>query len=693
MGTNASTKRFLPNSIWLRRSSLLLIFFSVGCTASPLITTRTRRQPTDAEAAAVAFLADPAYRNLSLSPDGTKIAAIRSTGESDSIVLLGVDGDAAERVLVEERRSGYRTRGTRVLRQLGWPSNDRIVYSIETPYVSEEDGIEIPNERSLTLGASSRTMLAASGNIRKTRLYSIGLAGPRKYLGKRWPRADVSMSQDWIVSWLPNDPDHFLVEYQGDVLRVDSHDGSFSIAEAQRNGMSSWAADYRGEIRAAWSFTTGTRETGFYARASSRDDWKRLTKNDRYLEKGFWFADFSEDSDRIYVYSDQHTDKAALYEYDIGRNQLGREVFRDPDYDIDVGWLQSSPIDGRLLAIHYARHRPVVEVVDPEWQGFWSRITKRFPQSALQIASFDASGRKMLLMVSSDRSPSTVYFHDVDSGEFRLVTELYPDLLGKERALAVPTRFRARDGVEIEAFISNPPSKTDETNRVIIIPHGGPETRDVIAWDPAVQFLVMRGFTVVRLNYRGSIGYGRDHERGGDLEWGHAVQNDIADATNFLIGEGIATPGRIGIFGIGHGGYLALQALVSHPEVYQAGASWGGETDLVVKRRDDWDTLWDDSASDVLVGSALTDRNRLIETSPARQAERITVPVLLGHGTDDPAVDPKHLSFMAHSLRSAGAEFEAYRYENELDDFIDPRSRVDFYLRLADFFDRHLGDH
>jgi dipeptidyl aminopeptidase/acylaminoacyl peptidase len=112
-----------------------------------------------------------------------------------------------------------------------------------------------------------------------------------------------------------------------------------------------------------------------------------------------------------------------------------------------------------------------------------------------------------------------------------------------------------------------------------------------------------------------------------------------------------------------------------------------------VKRRDDWDTLWDDSASDVLVGSALTDRNRLIETSPARQAERITVPVLLGHGTDDPAVDPKHLSFMAHSLRSAGAEFEAYRYENELDDFIDPRSRVDFYLRLADFFDRHLGDH
>jgi dipeptidyl aminopeptidase/acylaminoacyl peptidase len=205
-----------------------------------------------------------------------------------------------------------------------------------------------------------------------------------------------------------------------------------------------------------------------------------------------------------------------------------------------------------------------------------------------------------------------------------------------------------------------------------------------------VQFLAHRGFTVVQLNYRGSTGYGREHERKGDREWGDAVQNDLADAASWLIDEGIARPGRIAIFGRGHGGYLALQAMVTHPDLYRAGASWGAPTDLVVLRSDDGDGVLEESVNDVLIGSSLTDRARLIESSPARQADRIEAPALLGHGMDDPAVDSKHLDFMATALESADAEFEAFRYENELDEFIDDRDRIDFYLRLADFFEREL---
>jgi len=629
---------------------------------------------------------------MRLSTDGSHVAAIRSSTTGDSIVLIEIGENTRERVLVEEKRSGYRTRGTRRLRELGWPAANRIVYSIETPYLSEEDGLELLNDRGSNLRADAGRASPDNSILRKTRLYSIGLSGKRKYLAKDWPRADVSINQDRILSWLPNDPEHFLVEFQGNPLRVDARSGSYTVVESMRNVLESFVADHTGKIRVARSFERPTRERGLHARSSITGSWERLIKYDRYVENGFFFAGFSDDPSRIYVYSDRDADKIALFEYDLDRSALGRQVIADPDFDLHLGWLDSSPVDGRLLAVHYYRDRLTTRVFDSAWRPIWDRIRLRFPNQDVRIESQDASGQKMLLIASSDRLPPRAYFHDSESGEFQLVAELYPKLRGIELAPTQAMSFIARDGVEIDVYVTTPQSNVNAPNRVIIFPHDGPATRDVIEWHPAVQFLAQKGFAVVQLNYRGSTGYGREHERRGDHEWGRAVQNDLADTARWLIRKDIATPERIGIFGTGYGGYLALQSLVSHPALFRAGASWGGLTDLLKMRFDDNEDSWDDSVHEILVGNSLTDRARLLETSPARQARRIKSPVLLGHGTDDPSVSAEHLNLMASALRSADAEYEAYRYKNELDEFIDEHNRVDFYLRLADFFERHLGE-
>ena len=205
-----------------------------------------------------------------------------------------------------------------------------------------------------------------------------------------------------------------------------------------------------------------------------------------------------------------------------------------------------------------------------------------------------------------------------------------------------------------------------------------------------MQFLASRGFTVFQPNFRGSTGYGRKFREAGYQQYGRAMQDDITDGVKWLISEGIADPDRIGIFGIGYGGYAALQGLVSTPDLYAAGASYGGISDLIALISDDAGYGFHTSANEVLIGSRWSDRESLRSVSPVHHAAEIVAPVLLGHGTNDWNHHIRHTDDMAAALEAAGVEHEVYRYRGESHGFLDERTRTDFYQKLGDFFERHL---
>jgi len=205
-----------------------------------------------------------------------------------------------------------------------------------------------------------------------------------------------------------------------------------------------------------------------------------------------------------------------------------------------------------------------------------------------------------------------------------------------------------------------------------------------------VQFLASRGFAVFQPNFRGSAGYGRRYTRLGYKQWGLAMQDDVTDAARWLVDRGTADPDRIGIYGASYGGYAALMALVRAPELFAAGASLAGVTDLITLLDDDeWYGLNDWNTP--MVGGRFSDRAQLRETSPAQNAERIRAPVLIAHGTEDPVVHVKHAELMADALRDRNKEVEEYLYEGEVHGFHDERNRIDFHDKLADFFTRHLS--
>ena len=192
-------------------------------------------------------------------------------------------------------------------------------------------------------------------------------------------------------------------------------------------------------------------------------------------------------------------------------------------------------------------------------------------------------------------------------------------------------------------------------------------------------------------NFRGSDGYGQQFEDLGTGRWGLEMQDDITDGAAWLVDEGIADPQRLGIFGVSYGGFAALHALVKEPDLFRAGASYAGVTDILTLLGDDkryWGLL-DDMQR--LVGHRWSDRERLRAISPAQNADKIRVPVLIGHGTEDWRVHVKQAEAMIEALQDADVPVEAYLYDGEVHGFLDERNRIDFYTRLADFFERNLA--
>ncbi len=617
---------------------------------------------------AKAFFGNPLFSHVRLSPSGRRIAALVSSGENE--VLMSIDLETGERVplTVLERKERSHFLASQKVVGVGWASEDIVAMSVSRP-------------------------IAGPGFMRRQHSLIVSdVRDPRaRDLGKDWPFSKYLRQQDLVISLLPDDPGRLLLNWFGEVRRVDLKFSRLRSFEFKKKGIGAWAVDHEFIVRIGYSGERWTNEFEVWGRISDQDRIEKLVKWDPLdIEEtgvGFYFAGFSEKPELIYIASERETGRYAVYEYDLRTREIGRAVFEHPEYE--VYWIRTSVVDGRLLSVHYLEDSWVTRFVDAKYRRLWESVEQQFPGKTVSIESTDRNERSSIFVVSADDFSPVYYRLDHGTREFSRLFRARPTLDGQPLSKTESIRFRARDGLEISGYVTRPAHASDPT-ATIIFPHDGPFRRSVRGWDPRVQFFASRGFTVFQLNYRGSTGYGRKFREAGYQQYGRAMQDDITDGVQWLIAEGIADPDRIGIFGIGYGGYAALQGLVSTPELYAAGASYGGISNLDALLHDNAGYGFYSPANRVLLGARWSDRESLRAASPVHHATHIRVPVLLGHGTDDSISHVSHTDEMAAALEKAGVEHEVYRYRGETHDFLDERTRIDFYQKVGDFFERHL---
>lgn len=605
-----------------------------------------------------AFLGNPLFSHVKLSPSGRRIAVMISREEKDALISIDLATGERNALALLERREYSKSGASKKLVDVEWASEDFVILaqSIERP----------------AAGTSARILHLLSSSISEPRLRPLGFGR--------------------VISTLPDDPKSYLVNFRGNAQRADLRTGRRRGVEIQKTGVGDWRVDHEFKVRIGFSSEEYNNEFEVWGRVTDQDRVERLVKWDPLsideTGPGFYFEGFSERSHIIYVSSERETGRFAIYEYDLRERKLGSVIFEHAEYEISS--IRTSVVDGRLLSIHYFEDLPVTRYVDPEYRELWEPIERNFPGKTVSIVSSNRDESVSIFVVSADDLAPTYYKLDHQTGEYSRLFRSRPALSELTLSKMEPVQFQSRDGLDIHGYVTRPVGATGPT-ATIVFPHRGPFARNYRGWDEQVQFFASRGFTVFQLNHRGSTGYGRAFREAGYKQFGRAMQDDVTDGVKWLIAEGISDPDRIGIFGVGYGGYAALQGLTSTPDLYAAGASYAGISDLVTLLDDDNLAYWGaDAVNKALIGSRWTDRGYLREVSPAHHADRIKVPVLLGHGTNDWNYNIRHTDKMTSALEKAGIEHEVYRYRGESHAFLDERTRIDFFQKVGAFFERHL---
>ena len=361
----------------------------------------------------------------------------------------------------------------------------------------------------------------------------------------------------------------------------------------------------------------------------------------------------------------------------------GRTVLYRPEADLDGYALRD---DGTVLAVWTVDG--VTELCLHALSDGSLLRTVPLPEPVMPGWSLAADGTTMVAELTGPRSPRALRTVAIDGGSPPALLSASPSPPGS-CGLVTPVRYGyvAADGLALSGWLYTPPGRF-RANRTVVSFHGGPEGQERPAYSPLAQSLVAAGFTVFAPNVRGSGGFGRAFMTADDGPAREASFADVRTTVDELVAAGIAEPGRIGVHGWSYGGYLALVALTRWPELFAAGATLAGMSDL--RTFFAGTEPWMAAASVTEYGDPVADREMLARISPMTGLERLTAPVLLAHGDRDTNV-PVAESVQAHqALQARGATSELLLLPGEGHTVVGREHLIELSAAVVAWFDRWL---
>jgi dienelactone hydrolase len=318
-------------------------------------------------------------------------------------------------------------------------------------------------------------------------------------------------------------------------------------------------------------------------------------------------------------------------------------------------------------------------------------LSAQFPDEVVNFINFTDDGKKLLFHVASDRDPGSYYLYDRASNKAELLFSNMEQIDPEQMAQRHPVEFKARDGTLITGYLTLPKNPDKKKLPMVLYPHGGPSgvTEDWY-FDTDAQFLASRGYAVLQLNFRGSGGRGENFMNAGQKQWGGLMIDDMIDGVKWAGTRPDIDLKRVCSYGISYGGYAALMLPVREPSLFKCAVGYAGIYDLnriydehTVKARRSSRSFYER-----WVG---TDKAQLTRYSPALNADKIKIPVLLIHGGKD-EIDPKEYAYhMREVLTKAGNPPDWLFEPDEGHGFYDVENRRKVLVKLEEFFGKHIG--
>jgi dipeptidyl aminopeptidase/acylaminoacyl peptidase len=604
------------------------------------------------------FGSHPDIRSVRLSPDGSKLLFLKTHPEGYSIVtVLDLTGPKLTGVINSDKDKND-------IQWCRWANEERLLcaYVIQ----SKLRGRRGDWPRYITL----------------SRLVGVNGDGTEvKVLLEDRLQGEFSQIQTNVLDWLGDDPDHVLIQIpktRGTGVGImDVYTGRYTTKERIRDGVYSWISDGHGKPRlyqrggmskSTWHLISPGKLSNEILREISLGD----------MDNVFAPQGFGENPDEL-LYFNRHDGRVALFGMNLaGDDRSTRLVYAHPR--VDIASLHRLGKYNRLVGVIFAEETVHQHYFDEEIRRFHDQIKSHFPSDNVTVADEDWNRRNYLVVISSDINPGTYYHFDRQENKLNRIGPLYSSLKDRELSRMSIISYTARNGTEIPAYLSLPASGEKTGLPAVILPHGGPSSRDVWGFDFLVQYLTAKGYAVLQTNYRGSAGYGKEWLGDGAFRNWRTAIDDITDGVKYLVDEGIADAGRICAVGWSFGGYAALMSGIEEPDRYRCIVSIAGVTN---PQRLGWVS---GRSARTFIG---TDEEVTKRGSPVNRAAEIQDPVLLVHAEKDVNVPFSQSKLMLEALQKHGKSVEFITYENAEHSIIPERYRIDLLTRLGEFLDRH----
>ena len=494
-----------------------------------------------------------------------------------------------------------------------------------------------------------------------------------------------------ILDALPDDDEHILVTHNKrdkrifDVYRVNIKTGEEKLAALNPGNFTGWITDHAGKIRGAVS-ADGVNTSLFY-RATEADAFKSIVTTN--FRESVSVAAFTADNKQMYVISNRGRDKSALFEFDPIAAKEGKLVFEHPVVDVSgLGWSRARNVPTQ---VDYQIDKAERHFLDAEAKRIYEALQTKLPGYEINFQSATKDEQRLIVAASSDRTPGSRYLYDVKANSLKKLADINGAIAEADMAEMKPIAYTSRDGLTIRGYLTLPKRITAKNLPVIINPHGGPWARDGWGYNPEIQFLANRGYAVLRMNFRGSTGFGRKFWEASFKQWGLTMQDDVTDGVNWLVKEGIADPKRIAIYGASYGGYATLSGITRTPDLYAAAVSYVGVSNMFTFMKSIppyWKPFLEMMTEKV--GDAEIDKAQLTLTSPALNADKIKTPLFVAQGAKDPRVVKAESDQMVEALKKRGVDVDYMVKDNEGHGFRNQENQFDFYEAMEKFLARHL---
>jgi dipeptidyl aminopeptidase/acylaminoacyl peptidase len=399
------------------------------------------------------------------------------------------------------------------------------------------------------------------------------------------------------------------------------------------------------------------------------------------------FAEWSADRRGLYLVSNRDRQFLSLAYLDLATAQM--TYLQETSWDVEQ---LAVTHDGTTLALvtnEDGYSQLALYDVSQGWEARKELQAPTFPSGVVYQVAWSQNDLRLAITLTTPDDSADVWVWDAGEGIVMRVTR--SSLGGIPRASFVApsvVRYPTFDGREIPAFLYLP--QGEQRNLPVVIDvHGGPEGQSRPWFNSVIQYLVARGYAVLSPNVRGSSGYGYEYQSLDDVRLRMDSVADLQHAALWLRESGIADSQRIAVMGGSYGGFMVLSAVTTYPDLWATGVDIVGIANFVTFLENTGP--WRRKLRESEYGSLENDRAFLEQISPIRSVERISAPLFVVHGANDPRVPVGEAEQIVHALRTRHVPVEYLRFEDEGHGLIKRANRLVAYPAIARFLDRYLG--